>query len=243
MLTVWANGPGVPGQVCSDARLTDQSRMSLPGFTRPMTAEDQVYGQAGWDIGLAFRTLADLGKQLHSLSAPTPAQESPMPKSRGRIARLAIHLHGHSGELLLDGTDGGALLRSATVRLMVNDLAYISTALVENPSNPATILLAGCIAGQGRPGTDLLIELSRVWRNRKVVGFATIGFAHASSMIRKGKKCTEPGMRDTDAQASGEADKQAGRKWSNLAVWPWADERSPRAKVALNGSIIRGAQW
>ena len=113
----------------------------------------------------------------------------------------------------------------------------------DNPSNPAVILFVGCLAGSGRAGTDLLIALSRVWPNRKVVAFATLGYAPGGAMSRSGEHCTEPGMRDTTALYPGEADRDAGRYWGDLTVWPWATETSPQAKVAMNQTIIRGANW
>jgi hypothetical protein len=113
----------------------------------------------------------------------------------------------------------------------------------DDRTNPAVILLVGCVAGQGREGTALLQALSRVWPNRKVAGFATLGYVAGGEMLRAGAHCTEAGKRDTNALYPGEADATVGRYWHTRADWPWASESSPRAKVALNGVITVGAHW
>lgn len=241
-VNVWANGPGTPGHVCEDARLTNRSVRPWPWQERAVTTIDQDYGQAGWDIGLNYGGLSDLATRLSSLERPDWAPGTGRVIGRGEIRRLAIHAHGNAGTLHVNGQNGQSLT-AATVSAMHADLHRIGLMTPDDSANPAVILLVGCVAGQGRDGTALLIALSRVWPNRKVVGFATLGYVAGGEMLRSGAGCTEPGMRDTNALFAGEANDTAGRYWGNRTDWPWASESSPRAKVALNGAITVGARW
>ena len=63
----------------------------------------------------------------------------------------------------------------------------------------STILIMGCLAGQGEPGTELLKLLSSVWPGRIVVGFRTIGYRHPGEMT-KGAPNELPGMKDTKVE-------------------------------------------
>ena len=240
-VNVWANGPGTPGFVCSDARLTDRSVHPWPWQDRGITMVDQDYGQAGWDIGFNYSGLHDLATQLSALSRPAWVGAGGR-IGRGEVRRLAIHAHGNAGQLHVNGTPGPSLT-AASVVSMHSDLYSIGLMTPDDRTNPAVILLVGCVAGQGRDGTALLRALSREWPNRKVVGFATLGYVAGGEMLRAGAHCTEAGMRDTNALYAGEADATAGRYWRSRADWPWASETSPRAKVALNDVIILGAHW
>jgi hypothetical protein len=212
-----------------------------PWSARPIATADEDYGEAGWDIGLNYSGLTDLATRLSTLARPDWVAGTGV-IGRGEIRRLAIHAHGNSGELLVNGT-GAPKLTAAAVPSMHRDLNRIGLLTPDDPVNPAVILLVGCNAGMGRAGTDLLLALTRVWPNRKVVAFASLGYVAGGEMLRSGAGCTEPGMRDTDTLHPGEADRAAGRMWHNRRDWPWASERSPRAKVALNGEIKLGAEW
>jgi hypothetical protein len=240
-VNAWANGPNTPGYVCTDARLTNRGVSRWPWQGRALTTVDQDYGQAGWDIGFNYSGLSDLATQLSSLSRPDWVPGSGT-IGRGEIRRLAIHAHGNAGTLHVNGTPGPSLT-ARTVPSMHPDLHRIGLMTPDDAAYPAVILLVGCVAAQGREGTALLTALSRVWPNRKVVGFATLGYVAGGEMLRRGAGCTEAGMRDTTALHAGEADDLAGRYWHNRTDWPWASETSPRAKVALNGGITLGAQW
>jgi hypothetical protein len=143
---------------------------------------------------------------------------------------------------LVNGPEN-APLTAASVRQMHPTLHKIGLMTRDDPNDPATIMFAGCLAGSGPDGSKLLMALSRVWPHRKVVGFASLGYAAAGVMKRSGEACAEPGMRDTGEQFPCEADKNAGKYWNDLRAWPWASGSSKTAKVAFNGSIIFGAQW
>lgn len=243
-VNVWANGPETPGFVCRDARLTDRRVHPWPWQDRATTIVDQDYGQAGWDIGLNYSGLSNLVLQLSSLDRPKWVAGSGK-IGLGEIRRLAIHAHGNAGQVHVNGRLGPSLTAEtvASMASIHSDLTRIGLMTSDDRANPAVILLVGCVAGQGREGTALLLALSQVWPNRKVVAFATLGYVAGGEMFRSGDGCTEPGMRDTNALYSGEADATAGRYWHNRTDWPWASETSPRAKVALNGGIIVGAKW
>lgn len=241
-VNVWANGPETPGYACEDARLTNRKQRNWPWQDRAVLTVDEDYGQAGWDLGLNYKSLGDLCARLSSLERAdwTPGQGRLI--QAGEIQRLAIHAHGNAGMLHVNG-HGGPSLSAKTLPSMQADLARIGGMVVSDSRNPGVILLIGCVAGQGKDGTALLTGLSRLWPNRKVVGFGTLGYVAGGEMKRTGDNCTESGMRDTDALYAGQADDDASQKWHDRKVWPWASETSPRAKVALNGAIILGSQW
>jgi hypothetical protein len=239
---VWANTTDVPTTVCFDARLEGQEEwLAYP--------HGRTNGQAGWDMGLMYGSLVDLASKLHGSSASaTPShvcgntvRDCP-PIRPGQITRLAINVHGGPGVLELDLPNGEdrltvTSLGNAAVR---KELDKIGRSL----SRHATVLLTSCQAGQSDPGTKLLQGLSRVWPGRKVVGFATVGFAHGARMLRRGKQCAEPGMRDTAnpwPAPTPELEEQRYKDlWDKLSDLPWASETSPHAKVAVDGRIVRG---
>jgi hypothetical protein len=242
-VTVWTSSRDVPGIVCEDARLTDRSRRSWPWQDRPITTVDQIYGQAGWDVGVNFLDIGDLLTKLTTLMLPAYVAGASRRIRRGEIRRLAIHAHGVSGTIFINGQRAATSLSASTVGSLHTELHGIGLMTPDDAQNPAVILFPGCLAGQGADGTALLIALSRVWPNRRVVAFATLGYAPGGDMSRTGAHCTEPGMRDTTALFPGEADRNAGRYWGNLRDWPWASETSPRAKVAINERLIAGSEW
>jgi Domain of unknown function (DUF4347) len=241
-VNVWSNGPGTPGYACVDARLTKRGVSTWPWQDRAVTTEDQDYGQAGWDIGLNYKGLGDLAAHLARLKRPAWAPGPGSTIQQGEIRRLAIHAHGNAGMLHVNG-QGGPSLTAKSIPSMQADLSRIGLMTANDASTPAVILLVGCVAAQGKDGSALLTELSRLWPNRRVVGFWTLGYVAGGEMKRSGEDCTEAGMRDTTALYAGEANDHAGEFWHDLKKWPWASETSPRAKVALNGAVVSGAQW
>jgi hypothetical protein len=138
---------------------------------------------------------------------------------------------------MVDGKNASIVLTATTVRTHHDDLHNIGLSTRERGS---TVLLMGCLAGQGPSGTQLLVELSRVWPGRRVVGFSTIGYRHPGEMKRRGDPCEFPGMRDTDAPAGLYANpRRFDSMWSDFTRMPWAAETSLHAKVVLNGAVLR----
>ncbi len=244
---IWANCFDVPIRVCQDARLRDREGWD-PFSSGPLLSRtDQLYGQAGWHIGLEFVGLDQLAEQLERLVLPDYVTRRPRPIRRGELRRLAINTHGNKGVAFVAGYE-----RPRDVPLHQGTFSRYHAALhriglLTPRDGTGIIYLMGCIAGQDREGTELLLRLSRIWPNRRVVGFISVGYAAGGEMWRRGAHCTEPGMRDTRSPHSagpGSAQERAwGSRWRNLRELPWASEHSPSAKVALNGELIRGAHF
>lgn len=257
-LAVWADSPDVPNKVCLNARLRGAK-------TNPVNPDSETYGQGGWDIGLHFKNLTELADQLTMLQSQAPAHMCDSPRSSwscngdqwscpavGKVTRLAINAHGVPGTLYTGGTPSADLVRDPEKeRLAISvenipniraDLDRIYSATAPN----ATILLMGCIAGQGGSGTQLLKALAEIWPQRKIVAFETIGLQNPLDMARPGmwgESCTEPGMRDTldtSPRAPGSAQPSHLAKWNKLNEMPWASETSIGAKVIENGVITKG---
>jgi hypothetical protein len=221
--------------LCRSAELDDGSGLSYPRGNRQ--------GQAGWHVTVRFTSLADLATRLHDL--PMPAEfcgnwfQDCDPLRRGEILRLAILAHGdQGGQLAVEGRASSVRLTADTVREHRADLHAIGLFTRRSGS---TILLMGCLAGQGPEGTRLLRQLSRVWPGRRVVGFSTVGYRHPGEMKRRGDACELPGMRDTDAPAYAFAadTRRLDAMWTDFARMPWASESSTHAKVVRDGRIER----
>jgi hypothetical protein len=231
------NGPAVyacsrtsPITVCDDARLEDGGSLLYPAGT--------ASGQAGWDVGVNYANCEDLARQLDDVLS-----------ALGAVHRLGIDSHGFPGEFDIDGV----LSRSQLVpegRLGEVDPNTLSVPTFERfygrlmpiarcVDQGATVLLMGCLAGAGDPGTALLKVLSEsVFRGRKVVAFRTIGVS--IRQYRKGEKCTNPGMRDTDNERPAPPGHEDERYPTDVLLkLPWASENSPNAKVMLNGKLLK----
>jgi len=235
-IKIWCEAKDIPGNVCSDARLRGgkSSGVDYPKGT--------TYGQAGWEFGFRFDSLADLANKLYLKPLETPSHVAPIRK--GSVSRLGIHAHGLPGAIFFEGQDKKKdALTMKTLMRFESHLRNIGL----STSQDATILFVGCLAGQGWPGRELLEALSKVWPGRKVVAFTTIGFVSGGDQKRPGESCTEPGMRDTDNSSGvlGWAAQQSAYDsiWKNLQKLPWASETSTHAKVAFNGKIIRKPKY
>jgi hypothetical protein len=219
---VWAEAYDVPGLVCADARLYAGAGTSV------QYPQGTLQGQAGWDTGLQFSDLTDLAKQLAARFR------------RGEVFRLGIHVHGLAGQFFPAGRSRPDLaVTSATVQRYHPILHEIGL----RTSEAATILILGCLAGQGTEGSRLLEGLSKIWRGRRVVGFTTLGYAWGGEQNRPGEKCSEPGMRDTNETSpllSTKVEAEVQKQWKDLRQLPWSSETSPHAKLALNGKVRKG---
>jgi hypothetical protein len=77
-----------------------------------------------------------------------------------------------------------------------------------------------CRLGGTDPGRRLLIRLSQLWPNRRVVGFVQEGHQLRGGQWRPGQRCELPGMQFGDQNR-------------------WGDWGIPGAVVARSGRIIR----
>jgi hypothetical protein len=233
-INVWAYHTDF-GQLCRNARLDKPSGLSYPA------GNDQ--GQADWHVAVPFDNPADLAKKL-AAGLPMPKEfcgkwyNDCDPIARGEVVRLAICAHGdQGGKVAISGKRNPPFLTADNVSTYHADLNTIGLYTRESGS---TIVLAGCLAGQGTEGTRLLSELSRVWPGRQVVGFTTVGYRHPGMMKRPGEPCELPGMRDTDAHDYLMANPPKwDKQWSDFAALPWASDVSIHAKVVLNGRVTR----
>ena len=240
-LSVWATHGDAPGKACFDARLTavDPCVQYPDGTPR---------GQAGWDMGMGFDTLANLADQLTRRPLTTPAHlcgnlfMDCAPIAPGQITRLAINAHGAPGVLAVNGKDNPNTLNvTALLDPAVRD---DWDAVVQATAPDATIILMGCIAGKSLAGTALLTALSAITPGRTLVAFTTIGFTHGARQVRHGKGCAEPGMRDTEFDNEAptpqiEDQRYPLDRWNDLGALPWASEFSPHAKVVRDGVLLR----
>jgi hypothetical protein len=234
-IAVWAENIGAPGSPCEDARLRENGSLFGGSLSKRTFPDGTKQGQAGWDRGINFNHLGNLVTQL--TITPTPAQP-------GQVFRLAICAHGAPGEFEIDGRGKKTLnaKRIKTIKPLRNLLKEIGTVL----SDDAVVLLMGCSAGAGPLGSDLLIELSKIWPNRKVVGFTRV-MTFGWGRKRLGEQCSEPGYRDTNdtTECPGTTTQREtceirryGKDWDDLTKLPWGSESSPHAKVARNGRIL-----
>jgi Domain of unknown function (DUF4347) len=243
-ITVWAENKDAPGIPCEDARLRENGSLSKRSYP-----DGTASGHAGWDWGISFNHLGNLVTKLTIL--PTPSRlcgnilfDCPEVQP-GQVFRLAICAHGAPGEFEIDGRGKKLLtaVRIRTIKPLRNLLKEIGNVL----SDDAVVLLMGCNAGAGTKGSDLLIELSKIWPNRKVVGFTRI-MTFGWGRKRLGDPCSEPGYRDTNEteECPGRYAEQREKcelqrytnDWNDLIKLPWGSEFSPHAKVAQNGKIL-----
>lgn len=233
-INVWAYHSDF-GTLCRHAGLDSGSGVSYPA--------GNGQGQAGWHVSVRFSSLHDLATRLGA-GLPMPAEfcgnwfQDCSPVQRGEVVRLAIMAHGdQGGQVAVNGRSSPAVLNPGNVASFHADLHAIGLLTREQGS---TIILMGCLAGQGTEGTRLLMALSRVWPGRRVVGFSTVGYRHPGEMKRRGEACELPGMRDTDATHYLMANPPRWDSlWTDFARLPWASEGSTHAKVVLNGVLER----
>jgi hypothetical protein len=213
-------------------------------------------GQAGWDVAVPFTSLKDLASQLEAgvrLEDKTERKFGTRYRQsiqRGEIARLAIMAHGdQAGEWYANGKKAPPLTASANKLGNSHPAADYHSALhtigLYTKPSTSTILLMGCLAGQGRDGTALLTVLSSIWPNRQVVGFDVIGYRFPTKMWRGiGDATWNAGIKLTWFRSGLEFLAQPQRNQSEIEKrWnelPWASEFSKEhAKIVLNQKVIQ----
>jgi hypothetical protein len=232
--------------VGADARLLEADNSTVSKLPYP---QGTSRGQAGWDMGLTFGTLASLARQL--TTEPIAVEkfvcgnlvQNCGPLQPGQLSRLGINAHGEVGEVAINGNAlDRKRLTAATlvVEPAIRDPLLAIRAILD-PTAP--VMFFGCLAGRNSPGTLLLSALSTLFFGHKVVGFTTLGYSHGARQSRGGG-FTNPGMRDTIHQFPSGSEAEESRRydaiWHDLNALPWCSETSPHAKVALNGVVISG---
>jgi hypothetical protein len=250
------------GQILRYPRLED------PNITYPHGREQMPFGQAGWDVGLTIKSLADLASQLDSGIRPYPQTwfdewiwNSQQPIGHGEIRRLAISAHGAArgiwfpnGRDRVDfsffhpiSPDGGALPAFPDgVLIPTKSVEEIETELnmIGRYVHPmGTVILMGCASGRGEDGTKLLRKLSRALRHRTIVGFSTLGLAKGVIMSGHGddRASTYAGMKITD-YFDGDALQTDYEKLTSIEAYSrleWASETARFAKVVLDGDVLK----
>jgi hypothetical protein len=213
--------------------------------------DGDMHTQAGWHVTLVFSNLADLAAQLNKgVTVPDAFYPSDVgtrgapPIRPGEINRLAIMAHGDQGGVaMVDGKEPAKADPANALTTNTFDTYRPILGRIGAFTKPtSTILMMGCLAGQGEPGTQLLKLLSAVWAGRNVVGFRTIGYRHPGEMT-KGAPNELPGMKETDVDSE-VMWKKRGNVERQQILWaknqlPWASEQSPYAKVVRNGTVLK----
>lgn len=214
-------------------------------------------GQAGWDVAIRFGSLAELADKLTKGVSLDPGTKRRFGRrysaaiQRGEIARLAITAHGdQAGEWYANGKSQRPLTAEVnklhTSRPVAACRASLHTIGLYTMPLKSTIILMGCLAGQGALGTALLSALSTIWPNRQVVGFDVLGYVDGGQMklTGAGNPYSYAGMKLTwfrsgfDLLARHQSNiEEIGRRWDNL---PWASEFSQEhAKIVENQKVIQ----
>jgi hypothetical protein len=248
-LTLWASHKEIAAVEPFPASLTeliDKPRDQL------VMNKDRI-GQWGWDRGLNFFCLGHLAAQLRDSKI-----------KKGQLSRLAIATHGDKGGLWYPNGQGARDFRDFppyyddgkeaknhfgyddTIVLQLgrhDNHTYVKTVeeyrrlLTEIGSYVrchGTILLLGCMMGQGLEGTAILKELARIWRHRKVVGYSTIGIVNAVWMQGPGGKLYLAGVKDSRLESYGEISNKEVEIQKDFPSYQWASDHSEHAKVVIN---------
>jgi hypothetical protein len=220
-------------------------------------------GQAGWDVAVPYTDLDDFARKLEAGIVMNKATKRRFgdryaaPIQPGEITRLAILAHGgQAGVWYPNGKkDGGAPVTvgasllpdgrpSEPLKKWRNSLERIGKYTKAQPVG-ATIILMGCLAGQGKGGTELLMALSEIWPGRDIVGFDVIGYHHSGVAYRGIRRGGEYfGMKltwfmsDTEFEANSRLNHdRIGERWDKLE---WASEFSKdHAKIVRDQRLIK----
>lgn len=255
-IRIWAfNGINIPADFCQDARLRGDSDEEV----------DQPYGQAMWDLAIEFANARHLASQLKSGKLPDhmcaggAGCSSPVCPKIGNVSFLGICVHGSPGLVDIDGTSrilwgqplaGQDFLCEQTIDAHKYDAEL--TQIGNVMKKEGTIMFMSCWAARGSVlGTNLLIKLSRIWKDIYVAGIVTMGYVGSHQYQGRSRwfrgTCTEPGMRATDCERPVTSDQERWDRilkpevWNDLGRLPWAWPTIDRAKVAFNGRITKTA--
>ena len=238
-LKVWASGPFSPLIVCPAAATPDPSGQGYPG--------GNTQGQFGWDVGLTFSNTADLAAKLSQVV---------MAKGK-KIDRLALSVHGISGHVDMDGKTGTGALSGSTGGMtgqQANDDVNSKTfgmqtfdsytpawkRVAASMNSGGVVLFMSCNFGMGSIGGDILKKMSLdLFIGVRIVAFINIGISPGKIVAGH---CMLPGMKITDAITASISEAEESQRQLLVRGDPWASEISPRAKVALNGSLTKNPE-
>jgi hypothetical protein len=220
-------------------------------------------GQAGWDITIPYENITNLADILDrgvTMKGETKRRFGPRysdPIRPGEVARLGIMAHGdQDGQWFVNGKDGHPVGsgKEYYFPLMANPHAQAESveaaaAVLRRigrymKSFGSTIVLVGCMAGQGRGGTALLMALSAIWPRTFIAAFDVVGYRHSSAMTEEGNRGDGEyaGMKLTwyrsELECASEPEAKLLAKWNQME---WASEYSKEhAKIVLNQEVV---QW
>jgi len=257
-INVWAELSG-PSKTNRDARLDGREWPRGPYYP-----DGTPNGQVGWDMGIQAASLDNLAEKLHTESTPRHVCEPVIswcesnccPIVPGQIYRLAIVGHGAPGQMEVRSFCGGS--KSPDCFLTHQSVGGMHKAALKKigrllDPEEGRVLLIGCNAGKGPAGSRLLIELSNLWKGRRVTGFIQ-GMYYQNTHGNPGYRIPKDELYDntckeTYGMCSGWDDpksdkcqceyKRYGQYWNDLGKLPWASEFSRWAKTAENGILIR----
>ena len=234
------------GGVCEDAALRKKGEEGGRFFGVPtIMGGDATYGQAGWDVGIKYGTMA---------FDSTPGLITKRCKGF-LLQKLAVNAHGDAGEVAVNGVDEKAIAFQPQMTAKNLDkfsavIGFLDKVMIAD----GILLFQSCLAGNGSQGSEFLTRLSLQLRPRKVVAFSKLGYTDVHEQRRGGGAvCIEPGVRDTNYPLDPGPESRFARPktdyekyhktgdWEDQKKLPWQSETSWHAKVAQNGVIIRGA--
>jgi hypothetical protein len=208
-------------------------------------------GQAGWDIAIPYENLEDLANNLDvgvRLDDETEARFGPrwaQPIRPGEISRLAFMTHGdQGGEWYANGEHSFPLMAKPHAEGESVEVAASVLRRIGRYTKPfgSNIILLGCLAGQGKGGTELLMALSAIWPRCTIAGFDVIGYRHAGTMTKGRAGDGEyAGMKLTwcksQLEFQGGGRTKVDAKWDQLE---WASEFSKdHAKLVMDQRLLR----
>lgn len=209
------------------------------------------HGQAGWDIAVPYDNIANLADKLDAgviLHKETKRRFGPRYSQAiqpGEILRLGIMSHGDQGGRWFANPKKHYFPLMAKPQAEAETVDDAADALKRigkyvKPSG-STIVLVGCMAGQGKGGTELLMALSALWPNTYVVAFDVIGYRFPGVMSKglagngeySGMKLT---WYRSEVEYAGGGEDKIRAKWDQLE---WASEYSKdHAKIVLDQKVL-----
>jgi hypothetical protein len=181
-----------------------------------------------WEIASLGNDLSVLNSALWLMSALMPPHMRPV-----RLRKLGILAHGDKpGQIQI----GNALVTHENVRNYEGMFGELKQYLTSD----ADIYLFGCISGQGREGSALLVKLSLFFRGRRIIAFNVLTKLDMQAGIQgvpPGEFCLWPAIGTTayKAMVPDEIWAQWGKSIKTMAP---ATIAAPSSKVAKDGEII-----